>query len=170
MCLAAKIIRPGLADEWCVFRFDPNGPRNQPMPPALAEVWDQAEVWAWNASFEQNITRRVLGWPEPGGPGDAGWHCRLPQPPPEPPGRGQVLWARGQARGRPQDHAQDLPAPQENRSVPSPRPRRNGSSSWPIAGMTWRWRRPLGLACRSSRSGDRGVAGGQCHQPARDAD
>lgn len=76
MCLAAKIIRPqegGTPDqEWCVWRFDPNGRRDQAMPAALAAVWDQAEVWAWNASFEQNITRRVLGWPEP-----ASWRCSM---------------------------------------------------------------------------------------------
>lgn len=73
MCLAAKILRPGQPEEWCVWRFDPNGPREQPMPAPLAAVWSEAEVWAWNAAFEQNITRNVLAWPEPG----QGWRCSM---------------------------------------------------------------------------------------------
>jgi DNA polymerase len=73
MCLAACIDDPGCMEpEWVVHRFDPNGPRNAPMPPSLAAVWAEAEVWAWNAPFEQNITRNVLGWPEP-----AAWRCSM---------------------------------------------------------------------------------------------
>jgi DNA polymerase bacteriophage-type len=74
MCFAARIDRDGTEPATAIIhRFDPNGPRTQPMPPELAAVWFDAEVWAWNASFEQNITRNVLGWPEPG----RGWRCSM---------------------------------------------------------------------------------------------
>lgn len=70
LCLAAKV---GDGGERVVVRFDPNGPREQPMPGILSEaVAKGAIVKAFNAGFEQVIWRHVLGWPEP-----SGWECTM---------------------------------------------------------------------------------------------
>lgn len=73
MCLAAKVDNPNGPVSTIVTRFDPNGPRAQPMPPELAAVVAAGcRVRAFNVSFEQVIWRHVLGWPEP-----AGWDCTM---------------------------------------------------------------------------------------------
>ncbi len=64
-CLSATI-----GTEWFAFRFPLTGPRHQPWPFPV-EPKDLV-VWAWNVSFEQNIWRNVLGWPEPGQ-----WRCTM---------------------------------------------------------------------------------------------
>lgn len=75
LCLAYRIVTlDGLPSTPPVTaRFDPEGPRAQPMPAGLSEaVADGCTVHAFNVAFEQVIWRHVLGWPEP-----AAWACTM---------------------------------------------------------------------------------------------
>lgn len=68
MCLAMLVDSEEMRTE----RFDPNE-HHPECPPWLLALLPSLRIWAWNVTFEQNIWRTVLGWPEPGG----GWRCRM---------------------------------------------------------------------------------------------